>query len=138
MELCTVKEYFIIKHKTFSSSLSILPKQSVPSHDHVQVVHTIPLFLHDTDDVPLLPCKIPTFAAIPLSLLGLSLLPMMELISHPCYQVGSLVAKTSFLLSPQIQMFKYLEELKDAIAKLPNMVWKLLLKNPFGYRRTAR
>lgn len=77
-------------------------------------------------------------AALPLSLLGLSPLPMMKLISHPCHQASSLIVKTTFLLSPQTQMSKNLEELQAEVAKLPNMMWKLLLQNPLGYHGTAR
>lgn len=52
----------------------------------------------------------------------LSPLPMMKLISDACHQVSSLIAKATFLLSPQIQMSKNLEELKGDADKFPNMV----------------
>lgn len=136
--VCTIKECFNVKHTSSSSSLSILPKESVPSHSRVPAVHAIPPYLHDCHHVPYLPHNTPTSAAIPLSLLGLSPLPMMKLISHPCHQASSLIAKTTFLPSPQTWMSENLEELQVEVAKLPNVVWKLLLKNPFGYHGTAR
>lgn len=131
VEHCTSKEHFDIKHKSFSFPLCILHRL-ILSHDYAPVIHTVLHYLHNSDHIPLLPCKIPTFAAIPLSFLILSALPMVKLISDLIIRLV-VSWQISFLLTPQIQISKNHKELIDELMRLPNTV-----KNQLVYQRTAR
>lgn len=80
-----------MKHKPLSFSLCILPTQSTLSHDYAPMMHTALHYLHSLKHIPLL-FKTPTFSAIPVLLLSLSVLLIMKMISDPYHQVSNLMA----------------------------------------------